>query len=158
MASDPQLQAPLYAQNDGASGSADGWWCQLPHATQLPAGFVPVVRSVAPLANDYALYSTQYGKHRNASAGPNIVVSSDVESVQSPGRLDYGPRSSGKTVVLHKGVKATVSSADGSVEVTWQYPTHGVPKYLRAVATVSVTGTGVPKSVVVAVARHVEPD
>jgi hypothetical protein len=163
-ASDLQLQAPTYAQDLGAGGEPDGWWCQLPHATQMPAGFKQAVRSVSPLANDYGLYSTQYGKHVNppgsaeATRGPNITVSDNVESVQFPGKLDYGTQPKGKKVRLAKGVTGIVTSAGGTVSVTWRYPTHGVPKYLKAVATVNVTATGVPESVVLAVAKHVEPD
>ena len=58
--SDPPLEAPLYAQNAGASPMADGWWCQLPHPTRMPASFVAVQREVIPLPNLYGLYSTTY--------------------------------------------------------------------------------------------------
>src|SRR5579871_5738779 len=60
MASDPAIEAPLYAQQKGASGKSDGWWCQLPHATQVPSGLVPLRRNSAPLPNNYDLDETVY--------------------------------------------------------------------------------------------------
>ena len=49
LADDPAVEAPLYAQQEGASSRSDGWWCQLPHATQVPGGLLPLRRDVAPL-------------------------------------------------------------------------------------------------------------
>ena len=60
MASDPSIEAPLYAQQKGASAKSDGWWCQLPHATQVPGGLVPLRRDSAPLPNNYDLDQTVY--------------------------------------------------------------------------------------------------
>ena len=37
--SDQPVEAPLYAQQEGANGATDGWWCQMPHATEVPAQF-----------------------------------------------------------------------------------------------------------------------
>src|SRR3984957_15089203 len=78
--SDPPLEAPLYAQNAGASPMADGWWCQLPHATRMPASFVAVQRELIPLPNLYGLYSTTYapstptGAHGGAERGSEAVL------------------------------------------------------------------------------------
>ena len=45
----------------------------------------------------------------------------------------------------------------GQTDVSWAFPTSGVPKYLSAVVLVTVAGFGVPASVVIAVAKHVAP-
>ena len=74
------------------------------------------------------------------------------------GPLQYPATPAGKKVQLSKGVTATVVTAKNSVRVVWRYPTRGVPRYLQGVATVTVTGTGLPAATVVAVARHVEPN
>ncbi len=159
LATDPQLQAPLYAQNEGASGVADGWWCQLPHATQMAPGLHAVQRDVSPLADDYALYTTVFASHAGSVVkSPYIEVSDDVESVQTPGSLNYGRPPRGRTVTLARGVVGTMTTGGGSTEVTWRFPQRGVPAWLRAVATVTVTGTGVPAQTVLAVARRVVPD
>ena len=73
--SDPPLEAPLYAQNAGASAMADGWWCQLPHATRMPASFEAVQRELIPLPNLYGLYSTTYvasDAHRGTEPGEAV--------------------------------------------------------------------------------------
>jgi hypothetical protein len=167
LASDPPIESPLYAQQEGASGVPDGWWCQLPHATAVPAGLSAYLRNVAPLPSGYALFSTTFSSAPGATtaasqntAGPEmIVVSADVNSAVSPGITKHGPvPSGGQKVSLGKGVKASVISNGNSVQVTWSYPISGVPSYLRAVSTVSVTGTNLPKSVVIAVAKQVRPD
>jgi hypothetical protein len=165
MASDPSLEAPLYAQQKGASGRADGWWCQLPHATQVPGGLVPLRRDVAPLPNGYAIEETVYsqaGLAKDASISssgpPAIIVEVKVNSAVAPGTTDHVPQfSSPKTVVLKKGVTATELTSSGQTDVSWAYPTTGVPKYLTAVSSVTVAGFDVPASVVVAVAKHVKP-
>lgn len=162
MRTDPALEAPLYAQREGANGSADGWWCQLPHATMVPSGFRQVSRSVAPLADLYSNYTTQYGLDVHAAdgsgSGHEILVTDDVNSsVASPSHLRYPAPSKGSTVSLGHGVEATVFRQGSTDTVTWRYPVHGVPKYLRAVAQVTVSGTGEPESVVIGVARHVRP-
>ena len=64
----------------------------------------------------------------------------------------------GRRVALAKGITATVVTQGRSVVVTWPYPSSNVPPYLRAVASITVTGTGVPESVVLGVAKHVKPD
>jgi hypothetical protein len=165
MSSDPALEAPLYAQEEGAGGGPDGWWCQLPHATEMPAGFVQLQRGVAPLANLYAVYSTNYGNRGSGGASigsatkPGIVVSADVNSsVAPPAHLQYPPAPRGKKVVVARGVTGTMVVNGGSATLTWRYPTSGVPRYLRAVATVTVSGTGVTEGAVLNVARHVTPD
>jgi hypothetical protein len=165
MRTDPALEAPLYAQQAGANGSPDGWWCQLPHATMVPSGYRQVVRTVAPLADLYSDYTTQYGPTTGArgagrpNAGHEILVTDYVDSsVMPPTRLHYPPPAKGSKVALGHGVTATMVRQGSTVSVTWRYPVHGVPKYLRAVAQVTVSGTGEPQSVVVGVARHVQPD
>lgn len=166
MTSDPPLEAPLYAQQEGASSRTDGWWCQLPHATEMPANLIPFRRDVASLPEDYALYSTIYteqgtvgGTSVSSTAGPTVTVTSDVNSSVDPGSPRHTPPpSGGKQLALANGVTATVVSKDGFVEVTWPYPSSGVPKYLEGVASVTVTGIEIPEPVVLAVARHVAPD
>jgi hypothetical protein len=166
-ASDPPIEAPAYAQDEGASGVEDGWWCQLPHATEMPASFIALRRGLVPLSDPrlYGLYQTVYAKKGTApdvSLGPgipSIVVAPDVDSAVDPVRVKRPPApSGGKRVTLATGVTATVVDASGSVAVTWPYPAKGVPRYLQAVASVTVTGTDLPESTVLAVARHVEPD
>jgi hypothetical protein len=165
MASDPQLEAPLYAQQKGASGKPDAWWCQLPHATQVPAGLVPLRRDVAPLPNGYAIEETVYsprGTAKDISISPNgppaIVVEVKLNSVVAPSTTSHVPQfSSSRTIVLKKGVTAGVLTSGGQTDVSWAYPTTGVPKYLSAVASVTVAGFHVPASVVIAVAKHVKP-
>jgi len=46
-------------QQEGASSKSDGWWCQLPHATQVPGGLLPLRRDVAPCQH-FATYQTVY--------------------------------------------------------------------------------------------------
>ncbi len=165
-ATDPPLEAPLYAQRDGASGKADAWWCQLPHATQVPGGLVPLRRDVAPLPNNYAIDETVYsaaGQARDASIGSNgsdaIIVEVKVNSSIAPGTTARVPQfSSARTVLLKKGVTGNVLTGSGQADVSWAYPTAGVPKYLNAVSSVTVAGFGVPASVVIAVAKHIEPN
>ena len=60
LAAEPPVEAPLYAQQEGASSKSDGWWCQLPHATQVPGGLLPLRRDVAPLPQNFAIYQTVY--------------------------------------------------------------------------------------------------
>jgi hypothetical protein len=160
---DPALEAPLYAQNEGASGAANGWWCQLPHATMAPAGFTELARRVTPIADLYSDYVTLYGPNAGGSdgsaSGPQIRVTDEVNSsVAPPSHLKYTPVPKGAHVSLGHGVTAVEVRHRQSTTVVWRYPVRGVPKYLRAVAQVSVSGTGVPESAVVGVARHVQPD
>jgi hypothetical protein len=158
----PVVAAPLWAQQAGAGSQTSGWWCQLPHATKLPANFVAISRTVDPLPNTYADFTTEYapaGSTSSTGAGPSITVAPDVDSaVTSPTHLQYPQLRSGTTVTLSHGVQATMISKKHLVSVRWRYPTSGVPKYLRGVATVTVIGSGVPASTVLAVARAVKPD
>jgi hypothetical protein len=166
MASDPAIEAPLYAQQKGASPKSDGWWCQLPHATQLPNGLVPLRRDSAPLPNNYALDETVYssaGRAKDASISahgpPVIVVEVKVNSAVAPGATARVPQfSSTRKVVLKKGITANVLTDSGQSDVSWAFPTSGVPKYLSAVSSVTVAGFDVPASVVIAVAKHVAPN
>jgi hypothetical protein len=165
MASDPPLEAPLYAQQEGASPKSDGWWCQLPHATQIPGGLVALRRDAAPLPKSYAIEETVYstaGSARDASIStkgpPTIVVEVKLNSAVAPGPTDHVAQfSSPRTVTLKKGVTAYVLTSSGQNDVSWAYPTKGVPKYLSAVASVTVAGFDVPASTVIAVAKHVKP-
>jgi hypothetical protein len=165
MASDPAIEAPLYAQQKGASAKSDGWWCQLPHATQVPGGLVPLRRDSAPLANNYALDETVYasaGTAKEASisthGSPSLIVEVKVNSALAPSATARVPQfSSAHKVVLKKGVTANVLTDSGQTDVSWAFTTAGVPKYLSAVSTVTVAGFGVPASVVIAVAKHVAP-
>ena len=165
MTSDPAIEAPLYAQEKGASGKSDGWWCQLPHATQLPRGLVPLRRDSAPLPNNYALQQTVYasaGTAKEAAIGthgtPFLIVEVKVNSSVAPGATARVPQfSSAQKVVLKKGVTANVLTDSGQTDVSWAFPTSGVPKYLSAVSSVTVAGFGVPASAVIAVAKHVAP-
>jgi hypothetical protein len=165
MASDPSIEAPLYAQQKGASSESDGWWCQLPHATQVPGGLVPLRRDVAPLPNGYALDQTVYSSAGTAKdlsitahGPPAVIVEVKVNSVIAPTSTARVPQfSSSKKVVLKKGVTANVLSSSGQTDVSWAFPTTGVPKYLSAVSSVTVAGFGVPASAVIAVAKHIAP-
>jgi hypothetical protein len=166
MASDPALEAPLYAQQQGASPKSDAWWCQLPHATQIPNGVAPLRRDVAPLPKGYAIEETVYsaaGQAQDASitskGPPSIIVEVKLNSAVAPGLTDHVPQfSSSKKVTLKKGVTANVLTSGGQTDVTWGYPTTGVPKYLSAVASVTVAGFDVPAPAVIAVAKHVAPN
>jgi hypothetical protein len=161
LASDPPLEAPQYALDEGAAGGADGWWCQLPHATQMPTKLVPMLRYVTPLPNQYAGYSTQYSTKQSATLSatqPTIIVSSDVNSAVRPGNVPHRAPAGGKKVELVKGVTAKLVVKGHDVQVSWAFPTKGVPQYLQAVTTVTVRGTDVPTSTVLAVAKHVAPD
>ncbi len=165
MASDPSIEAPLYAQQKGASAKSDGWWCQLPHATQVPGGLVPLRRNSAPLPNNYDLDQTVYslaGTAKDTSitthGPPALIVEVKVNSAVAPGATARVPQfSSAHKVVLKKGVTANVLTDSGQTDVSWAFPTSGVPKYLNAVSSVTVAGFGVPASVVIAVAKHVVP-
>jgi hypothetical protein len=165
LAGDPAIEAPLYAQQKGASGKSDGWWCQLPHATQVPAGLVALRRDSAPLPNNYALDQTVYspaGLPKDASITANgppvIVVEVKVNSAVAPGSTARVPQfSSARKIVLKKGVTANVLTSSGQTDVSWAFPTSGVPKYLSAVSSVTVAGFSVPAPMVIAVAKHVVP-
>ena len=165
LSTDAPLEAPQYAQEDGASGGTDEWWCELPHATQVPANFVERERLVSPIDYPYADYSTYYGTAKTSPTaltdrnGPGVEVSVDGDS--SPrlaAHLHYPAVASGRHVRLAKGVTGTVVKDGQSVTVTWRYPRTGVPKYLAGVAAVTVAGSDVPEASVLAVARHVKPD
>ncbi len=165
MAADPSIEAPLYAQQEGASAKSDGWWCQLPHATRVPAGLVPLRRDSAPLPDSYDLDQTVYssaGRAKDASitahGQPALIVEVKVNSAVAPGTSARAPQfASARTVVLKKGITANVLTGSGQTDVSWAFPTSGVPKYLRAVSSVTVAGFGVPASAVIAVAKHVAP-
>jgi hypothetical protein len=165
MAADPSIEAPLYAQQKGASAKSDGWWCQLPHATQVPAGLVPLRRDSAPLPNNYDLDQTVYssaGTAKDASitahGPPTLIVEVKVNSAVAPGAtVRVAQFSSARKVVLKKGITASVLTGSGQTDVSWAFPTSGVPKYLSAVSSVTVAGFDVPASVVIAVAKHVAP-
>jgi hypothetical protein len=120
---------------------------------------------VAPLPNGYAIEETVYssaGRAKDASVAskgqPSIIVEVKLNSVVTPSTTDHVPQfSSSKTVVLKKGVTANVLTSAGRTDVSWAYPTSGVPRYLTAVSSVTVAGFDVPASVVIAVAKHVKP-
>ena len=165
MAADPAIEAPLYAQQEGASPKSDGWWCQLPHATQVPGGLVPLRRDAAPLPQNFAIYETVYtpaGTAKDdsitANGPPAIVVEVKVNSAVAPGTTARTPQfSSSHKVVLKKGITANVITVGGQTDVSWSFSTTGVPKYLSPVSYVTVAGFGVPASAVIAVAKHVRP-
>lgn len=165
LASDPAIEAPLYAQQKGASGNSDGWWCQLPHATQVPTGLVPLRRDSAPLPNNYDLDETVYmppGRAKDAAitanGPPALIVEVKVNSAVAPGATARVPQfTSAHKVVLKKGVTASVLTDAGQTDVSWGFTTAGAPKYLSAVSSVTVAGFGVPASDVIAVAKHVAP-
>jgi hypothetical protein len=164
---DPPLEAPQYAQTEGASGGTDAWWCQMPHATELPTHFVELSRGVAPLTFPYSLYMTDYGVEAKggvtASIGtniPGIRLTIDFNSTvdHAPGKLTYPKAPHGRKVTISKGVTGTLVKASNDTEVVWRFPTKGVPRYLQGVATVTVTGTKLPAATVLKVAQHVAPD
>jgi hypothetical protein len=165
MASDPAIEAPLYAQQQGASGRADAWWCELPHATKVPSGLVPLRRDSAPLPNNYELNETVYasaGTSKEAGisthGSPFLIVEVKVNSAVAPGPTARVPQfSSAHKVVLKKGITANVLTESGQTDVTWAFTTAGAPRYLSAVSAVTVAGFGVPAPTVIAVAKHVAP-
>jgi hypothetical protein len=165
LASDPAIEAPLYAQQKGASPKSDGWWCQLPHATQVPDGLVALRRDSAPLPNNYDLDQTVYspaGLAKDASitthGPPALIVEVKVNSAVAPGATARVPQfSSSRKVVLKKGITANVLTDSGQTDVSWAFSTSGVPRYLSAVVSVTVAGFGVPASEVISVAKHVAP-
>jgi hypothetical protein len=164
LASDPAIEAPLYARHEGASGRSDGWWCQLPHATQVPDGLVVLRRDSAPLPKNYDLDQTVYSTAgRAADAGitanaPSIIVEVKVNSAVAPGATARVPQFSSATKVpLKKGVTANLLTESGQTDVSWAFSRSGVPKYLSAVSSVTVAGFDVPASMVIAVAKHVAP-
>ena len=164
-AGDPPIEAPLYAQQLGASPRSDGWWCQLPHATQIPSALTELRRDVAPLPNNHALYETiftprglAFGTSLRTKGLPYLIVSEQVDSSIAPNRATHTPQfSSGPAIELKPGVRAYVSVQGNSTAVTFAYPSNGVPKYLFAVTYVTVSGANVPLSTVVAVAKKVRP-
>jgi len=168
---EPAVEAPQYAQNIGAGGEAYGWWCELPHATALPSGMVADHRSVADLANLYALFNTQFAPKPSLPAdtttdpgsgasSPGLILEVDVNSSTIPAKhLAYPPKLDGGTKVkINKRVTATVVVVGHNVTVEWRYPRHGVPKYLEEVATVALVGTDLSKATVIRVAASVRPD
>lgn len=169
LSSDVPVEAPQYAQEEGASGGTDQWWCQLPHATELPPQYKELRRLVAPLGFPYALYYSYYGvPTTNRKTGTptepagrtGVVVTVDWNSTvqRQPTHLTYPAPIRGPKVRVAKGVNGVVVVTKTQVSVVWRYPLSGVPKYLSGVATVTVTGTRVPRAVVLDVARHVKPD
>ncbi len=164
-AAEPSIEAPLYAQQEGASPKSDGWWCQLPHATQVPGGLFPLRRDVAPLPQNFAIYQTVYSPAGTAkddsitaNGPPAIVVEVNVNSAVAPGRTTRAPQfSSSQKVILKKGITANVITSGGQTDVSWSFSMTGVPKYLSPVSYVTVAGFGVPASAVIAVAKHVRP-
>lgn len=171
LSSDPQVTTPEYALNEGAGSVPGGWWCLLPHATKLPARFVERRRFFIPLQEtDYGSYWTWYGVRQPgkptstltpSTAQPGIVVKVYANAqVIPPHKIDHESyRARGKTskVRLSSGVTATVFTKGKSVWVLWRFSTRGVPRYLRTVGTVWVTGTDLPRSTVIAVAGMVRP-
>jgi hypothetical protein len=164
LSSDAAIEAPLYAQQEGASGGTDQWWCQLPHATEVPSTYVELRHLVAPISYPYAYYSTYYGPSSNATtptglSGPGLVVAVDWNStVRRPRHLTYPAPPKGQEVRLTTRVTGTLVVSKKSVSVTWRYPSSGVPKYLQGVVAITVSGTGLSEAVVLGVARHVVPD
>jgi hypothetical protein len=164
MASDPAIEAPTNAQKEGASSKSDGWWCQLPHATQVPGGLVPLRRDSAPLPNEYDLDQTVYapaglaGDSSISTKSPSLIVEVKVNSAVAANTAARAPEfSSSHKVVLKKGVTANVLTQSGQTDVSWAFRTAHAPKYLGVVSSVTVAGFDVPASVVIAVAKHVAP-
>ncbi len=161
---EPAVEAPSYAQTQGAGGQTSGWWCQLPHPTKMPSNLVASSRVVEPFSNTYASFATVYTLKGTAAtapagAGPSIVVAPYADSAVAPGKdLSYGSQPKGKAVALGRGVTATLVKSKMGVTAYWRYPRSGVPRYLRGVASVMVTGTHVPLSMVIAVAQSVRPN
>jgi hypothetical protein len=161
---EPAIEAPSYAQTEGAGGQTSGWWCQLPHPTKMPSNLVASSRVVEPFTNTYASYATVYTLKGTAATalagdGPSIVVAPYADSAVAPSKqLRYGSQPKGQTVALGRGVTATLVKSKKLVTVYWRYPRSGVPKYLRGVTSVTVTGTHVPVATVIAVAQSVRPN
>ncbi len=126
---------------------------------------MPLRRDVAPLPKGYAIEETVYSPAGSAkdvsitSKGPPaIIVEVRLNSAVAPGPTAHVPQfSSSKKVTLKNGLKASVLTDSGQTDVTWAYPMTGVPKYLTAVASVTVAGFDVPQSTVIAVSKHVAP-
>ncbi len=163
--SDIPLEAPLYAQKDGASAATDGWWCQLPHATKVPSGYVEQRRLQSPLLYPYGLYSTYYGPKSNSGQtftpgdkGMEVTVDWNSTVQHAPSHLVYPKALPGRRVALGKGIAGNIVKAKHDESVTWRFPAHGVPKYLVGVVRVTVTGFDEPLGTVLAVARSVKPN
>ena len=81
-----------------------------------------------------------------------------ANSAVAPGKTARTPQfTSSQKVVLKKGIAANVLTNGGQTDVSWSFPTTGVPRYLSAVSSVTVAGFGVPASAVIAVAKHIQP-
>lgn len=167
---DPQIEAPGYAQSKGANGSSDGWWCQLPHATEVPAGLVARRRFFIPAEHTtYGDYWTWYGppskgpKTRTAAPTPaveSVVVADLVYSEATPPKhLKHEQPVAGKRVRVRPGITGVESVKGTTVRLQFQFPVHGkgVPKYLTSVATVTVIGMKVSPSTVLSVAKRLKP-
>jgi hypothetical protein len=165
---DPVIQAPPYAQEKGAKGSSDGWWCELPHATKVPAGLVLRRRFFIPVyGTTYGEYWTWYGPPSKgaatATATPGtttegIVVSDLVYSeALAPTTLKHEPLPKGKRVEVASGLWGVETVKGDTVHVTFRFRQKGAPRYLTSVATVTVIGNKVPAATVLAVARLVNP-
>lgn len=162
---DIPVEAPLYAQKEGASGATDGWWCELPHATSVPAGYVEQRRLESPLRYPYGLYSTYYGPRSNTGRtflagekGVEVTVDWNSTVQGAPSHLVYPTALPGTKVHLAKGIVGNIVKARDDESVTWRFPTHGVPRYLVGVVRVTVTGFYEPLSTVLAVAQSVKPN
>lgn len=159
---DPPIQAPAYAQQRGATDATDGWWCDLPHLTALPRGFVPLRRYVGTLPHTYADYITQYAPKgttpTKATSGPVLTLVAEAASgVFLPKHLVRPGLGKGSKVRLARGVRAVVSASKRLVGVSWRLPDGGLPSYLVGVVNVSLTGHELPKKTVIAVAKRVRP-
>lgn len=163
LSTDPTLEPPLYALQEGAAGGADSWWCDLPHATRMPANYVELRRLVSSLSYPYGLFSTYYGTPLHTqgtftTSRPGIIVTVEWDTTRlEPKHVTYSRRPHGRSVQLTKGVTGTLVASKTSVSVTWRLPTSGVPRYLRGVTTVTVTGRGVAAAAVLSVAKYVRP-
>lgn len=163
LSTDVRVQAPSYAQTMGAGDAPDGWWCELPHATALPAGFVTLQRYVGTEPGTYALYITQYAPKgtnpASATSGPVITLVADASSgVDLPAHLRYPHEPHGKTVGIARHVRAALSVSAHEVSMSWRFPSTGVPRYLAGVVSVEISAHDVSKQTVLAVARSVKPD
>jgi hypothetical protein len=131
----------------------------------VPGGLHPLRRDAAPLPQNFAIYETVYSPTGTAkddsitaNGPPAIVVEVKVNSAVAPNKTARTPQfSSSQQVVLKKGVTANVLTSGGQTDVSWSFPTTGVPRYLSPVSYVTVAGFGVPASAVIAVAKHVQP-
>ena len=121
---------PSTPKPEGASGGTDAWWCQMPHATELPPHFVELRRGVAPLTFPYSLYIDRLrrrgqgrsdSQHRAPrSPGSELTVDFNSTVDHAPGTLTY-PTAPARQEGHHlEGGDRHPRQASNDTEVVWR--------------------------------------